>query len=123
MILLGGAKPDDDFVDERRAKLAAEFGPTLADRFSQFIGAHCDRLNLSDADVEWGQRMMWTFGQVAVVTSAEQHDAYARQLADILATAGAPMASDAFAAFVRTPEGALAAALVTRIEAWKRTGH
>lgn len=100
-----------------------EFDAALADRFSQFIAAARDQLKLSDADVEWGTRMMWTLGQVAVVTSAEQHDAYARQVVDILANAGAPMASAAFAAFVRTPEGALATALITRMETWKRNGH
>jgi hypothetical protein len=115
--------PTEKETAAERSRILAEFDPAIADRLSQFIGARRDRLNLSDADVEWGVRMIWTLGHVAAVTSAEQHDAYARQRDEILAKAGAPMARDAFAAFVRTPEGALATALSSRMEIWKRNGH
>jgi hypothetical protein len=99
-----------------------EFGPALADRLVGVIAGGRHKLNLSGADIDWGASLVWTFGQVAPVTSDAQHDAYASEVTKILDDAGAPLSKEATAVFMRTQNGMRAIALSTRMLEWKR-GH
>ncbi len=102
------------------------FDARTADEYVAFVAACRDRIDVEQADLDWYLRIVWTLGQVPAVTSAEQCGKYERRRAEILAlklgTRGADPA--AYAAFLRTPDGAMALALHTRIEEWtERAGR
>jgi len=99
-----------------------DFDAVCADQVVAIIAAGSEKLALAKEDVEWGVRMMRTYGNLPPVVDATQHDAYALQARDIIETNIGRRTHDlqrVIARFLRTHDGALAIALLMRAVEWK----
>jgi hypothetical protein len=100
--------------------MSDDFDAACADKVVGLLGTLRDKVDADPADVDLVTRLLWTLGQVPPINDAAQAERYGRQLVDVLARRVWPFGADpaALGAFVRTSEGALAVALISRIEAW-----
>jgi hypothetical protein len=99
-----------------------KFDGAAADQLSAVVSAYRERTNLTDAEVEWGVRMSRAYADVPPITTAKQYRDYQRRAAGMLRAAFGPGAHtpDAFNAFIRTADGAAAAAMMTRVSEWEK---
>jgi hypothetical protein len=94
------------------------------DAIFDVIKSNIHRLSLSESDKTVLLTSMWTFDQVAKITDEHQYKLYAERQAEIrkkamLPSRDSPDYNDAFAAFIRSPEGMFANVLGARMSVWR----
>lgn len=102
-----------------------DFDAACADRLAAWIATAGDRLNITKEQKDWMARVAWTIGQVPAITTEAECEGQQLQLCRILQTnIGHRFEPDTVAAFLKTGDGAVALALLCRIDAWqKRRAH
>ena len=111
-------------MDERsaaaRARLLAEDDATAAKFFTETLPAIREQADLSAEDASFVALLSWTLAQTPPIATAAECDAYVKRVADILGPIGWPnISAEAWEAFIRTREGAIACALGRRIQDWR----
>jgi hypothetical protein len=101
-----------------------QFDAAAADQLAALVQAWRGHLNLDDADIEWGLRVCRAYADLPPITTGKQCRAYRRRVADGLAAAFGRNRSgytpDAFKVLLRTADGVLLLATMTRIDEWDK---